>query len=111
MKRMDVFMMNTCPIADQTAYQYLFSMFTADQLLFHSSRGSSQIPQKRRSSDEDVVQFRRAARGAALAHQLGPGPTLDWIPASSKSPIYRCLALSVASFPGLQHVRLCARRP
>src|SRR5713226_8948019 len=87
-------------------------MFTADQLLFHSSRGSSQIPQKRRSSNEDVVQFqdvvqfRRAARGAALAHQLGPGPALDWIPASSKSPIDRCLALSVASFPGLQRVRL-----
>ncbi len=36
MKRMHVFMMNICSIADRTAYQSLFSMFPADHLLFHS---------------------------------------------------------------------------
>ena len=31
----------------------------------------------------------RAARGAVLAHQLGPGPALDWISASLQSPTDR----------------------
>ena len=49
-----------------------------------SSLGPTLYGQKR--SYENVVQFRRATRGAVLAYQLGPGPALDWIPASSKSP-------------------------
>src|SRR5438034_5397884 len=81
------------------------------------SRTSKIVGPARRSYEEvrrwyeDVVQFRRAPRGAVLASEFRPGPALDWVHPSRHSPTCGEIALAVTAFPGRERLRLCARRP